>query len=701
MQPAKRLPAIVSALALPFAVGFPETSQSQTTGPECGQPAFGDPGVYLWRDCAAGGSAARWFMRAFGGGLQAFRYQGVLNADTLLSATGISLEANDVVDSQPADRRIDFSLSVVGTGFDGFRTDIPGGAATCFAVQAMPATAGVYVGAGRIPMTGEFNLESLGPCGTTVTSGPNFLVILTDDQRWDTTWAMPQLQSKLNSRGVVFENAFVSSPLCCPSRASLLAGGFYAHNTGVNQNSGDNGAESAFRGQDRDTIATALQALGYKTMFAGGKYLNGYKSPYIPPGWNQFVNNNLGPDAGQWFSYKVTVGSSNQLPGQGQVVQVTNKYVTDYHRDQVLAFLDSLQPSEKFLAFFAPFAPHGPAIPAAQDANLYPGYVYRERGFGETDLSDKPDWVRNPNRALSAKTSGQPDDDEFHRDQLRSLASVDRAIGAFIDRLVMLGRLDDTVIIFASDNGFLWGEHGLHQKGMAYEESVRVPFTIYVPGVTPRTDDSLVVANLDIGATIFDMADADKATEGLSLLPLLQNPSAPWRSHVLLQNWGSQEGANGTWSAIRTETSKFIENAIGEIELYDLLIDEFELNSQHQNPSYATMRDALANQLAQERGLAVRTFTARSGQVGVPYSLQLTAWGGRQPYSWTLQSGTLPPGLALNTQTGRISGTPTTAGSRTFKILLRDSSVRPRLGGPQSYVAPGWERNTYTITINP
>jgi hypothetical protein len=197
------------------------------------------------------------------------------------------------------------------------------------------------------------------------------------------------------------------------------------------------------------------------------------------------------------------------------------------------------------------------------------------------------------------------------------------------------------------------------------------------------------------------MADADKATEGLSLLPLLQNPSAPWRSHVLLQNWGSQEGANGTWSAIRTETSKFIENAIGEIELYDLLIDEFELNSQHQNPSYATMRDALANQLAQERGLAVRTFTARSGQVGVPYSLQLTAWGGRQPYSWTLQSGTLPPGLALNTQTGRISGTPTTAGSRTFKILLRDSSVRPRLGGPQSYVAPGWERNTYTITINP
>lgn len=165
----------MSALALPFAVGFPETSQSQTTAPECGQPAFGDPGVYLWRECAAGGSAARWFMRAFGGGLPAFRYQGVLDADSVLSATGISLEANDVVDSQPAERRIDFSLSVVGTGFDGFRTDIPGGAATCFAVQAMPATAGVYFGAGRIPMTGEFNLENLGPCGTTVASGPNFL----------------------------------------------------------------------------------------------------------------------------------------------------------------------------------------------------------------------------------------------------------------------------------------------------------------------------------------------------------------------------------------------------------------------------------------------------------------------------------------------------------------------------------------------
>jgi len=703
---AKRLPAILStclALAFLLAVGLPQSSHAQSTGPECGQPAFSDPGVYLWRDCTVGGSAARWFMRAFGGGLPAFQYRGALDADTVLSAIGISLEAGDVVDSQPGDDRIDFSLTTSATRYDGFRTDIPGGAATCFLVQAMPATAAVYVGAGRARMSGEFNLEDLGPCAGSPPppSGPNILIVLTDDQRWDTTWAMPQLQNKLNSRGVVFENAFVTTPLCLPSRASILSGGFYAHNTSMTQILGDNGLETNFRGQDHDTIATALQALGYKTMFAGGKYMNAYKAPYIPPGWNLFVNNNLGPEGDQWFSYKVTTGSSSQLPSQGQVVQVTNNYVTDYHRDRVLEFLNSLQSSDKFLVFFSTFAPHAPAIPDTQDENLYPDYVYRERGFGETDLSDKPNWVKNPNRAVQLKTSGEPDDDEFHRDQLRTLGSVDRALGAFIDRLELLGRLNDTVIIFTSDNGFLWGEHGLHQKGMPYEESVRVPFTIYVPGVAPRTESRLVAANLDIGATIFDLAGADKISEGLSLLPLLSNPNAPWRDHVLLQEWGSQAGANGTWSAIRTETTKFIVNPINELELYDLSIDEFELNSQHKNPAYAAEMAALKGQVEQERGLAVTTFTAPSGRVGVPYSFQMTAWGGQQPYSLTLHSGTLPPGLALNTQTGLISGTPTQAGSRTLKILLQDSSVRPRLGGPQRYVAPGWSKQSYTITINP
>jgi hypothetical protein len=116
----------------------------------------------------------------------------------------------------------------------------------------------------------------------------NFIVILTDDQRWDTLWAMPIVQEKLMARGVTFTNAFVTTPLCCPFRASFLSGGFYAHNTGVLTNALPNGGVSRFH--DEETIATILQGAGYKTALMG-KYMNGYLkiAPYIPPGWTKFI----------------------------------------------------------------------------------------------------------------------------------------------------------------------------------------------------------------------------------------------------------------------------------------------------------------------------------------------------------------------------------------------------------------------------
>jgi arylsulfatase A-like enzyme len=532
----------------------------------------------------------------------------------------------------------------------------------------------------------------------TATDRLNFVVILTDDQRWDTIDDMPVLLDRIASRGVTFRNSYVTTPVCGPIRANLLSGGFRAYNTGLISNPGDNGGELKFRGQDSDTIATALQQVGYQTMFAGGKYINGYVAPYIPPGWTRFVNNVLGPVASGWNQYDVVTGNSGSTSSTGSIQQVT-QYVTDYHRDEVLDFLDNLNGAD-FLVYFSVFAPHGPAIPDALDTGSYQNYLYRDRAYGETDLSDKPDWVSNPNRFLTVK---EPDD-EFHRNQLRSLQSVDRAIGAIVDKVEEIGELDQTVFIFTSDNGYLWGEHGLSSKGMAYDESIRVPFIVSAPGVTPGENHSLIAVDLDIGATIFDMANISKPSDGQSLVPLLNDPNSPWREELVFQHWGPSEGAFGTWSAILTDQWKYIENARGEEELYDMSTDPYELVSEHNNPNFDFIRNELAQTLSSNRGLGLRTHSVPSGQVGAFYSVQLQTWGGQTPFTWTVEEGALPNGLTLNQSTGVISGIPTTAGEYQATISVEDSSLGRHSGQPQRVVGPGRSDsvgNYYTFTISP
>ena len=217
----------------------------------------------------------------------------------------------------------------------------------------------------------------------------NFVLVITDDQRWDTLWAMPIVMDKLSQGGVTFTNAFVTSPICCPSRASLLSGGFYAHNTSVLDNIRPNGGAAKFN--DADTLATSLQSVGYKTGHIGMKYLNEYAriAPYIPPGWTRFINFNRPAVGQEWTDYTVAKGSSTwNEPSNGELLQVS-QYMTDFLKDEALKFIDDYADSPFFL-YFSPMAPHYPAIPAQEDANLFSDYVYRDRAYGETDVSDKP-----------------------------------------------------------------------------------------------------------------------------------------------------------------------------------------------------------------------------------------------------------------------------------------------------------------------
>ena len=196
--------------------------------------------------------------------------------------------------------------------------------------------------------------------------------------------------------------------------------------------------------------------------------------------------------------------------------------------------------------------------------------------------------------------------DEIHRNQLRSLQAVDRAVGAIVAKIAALGQLEQTVFVFTSDNGFLWGEHGLIAKIRPYEESIRVPLVVVVPGIPPRTEEQLVAVNLDIGPTLFDLVGIAHATDGISLLPLLQVPQYPWRTDVLIHSFDPLGG----WAGLRTKDGaaewKYVEYAAtGERELYDLVHDPYEEHNQAALPELQPLLEQFAQRLDELKGLAM------------------------------------------------------------------------------------------------
>lgn len=511
----------------------------------------------------------------------------------------------------------------------------------------------------------------------------NIILILTDDQRWDTVDMtldgqdlMPGLRAELREKGVELTNAFVSTPLCCPDRASLLSGGYYAHNTGVLTNEGPNGGFEKF--QDDDALSGRLRQTGYRTGLVG-KYMNRYalSHAYVPPGWSYFAG--IGRMR-SWFDYDVVVGKGSvDEPGRG-TVEPSEEYLTDHLTALAVDFIETSGTTPFFL-YFSPVAPHEPATPAPGDETLFSDFSYDGRGSGEEDLSDKPAWASYLASGYDAAQNAG-----FVREQLRSLRAIDRSVVSLVDAVRHSGALDRTIFIYTSDNGYLWGEHRLSGKAFAYEESIRVPLIVRMPGLQPRQEGKPVVTNVDIGATINDIAGLNRVTDGTSLLPLLADSSTPWRTEFLIQNHGGLR-----WSGIRAEvagrTWKYIEHATGERELYDLSTDPFEMTSRHRDSSQIvrdTMK-ALKPRLAGMRGLNIISRSAPGGQAGTAYAFPIATWGGRAPFSWSVTAGLLPTGLILDPATGLISGTPEGPATERVRIRVEDSSVSPFSGHPQAF----------------
>jgi N-acetylglucosamine-6-sulfatase len=409
---------------------------------------------------------------------------------------------------------------------------------------------------------------------------PSIVLILTDDQRFDTLWAMPHVQQDLVQHGVDFTNSYVVNPLCCPSRTTILTGK-YSHSTGVYRNFAPHGAFTTFHdsGGELSTVATWLHDVGYTTALIG-KYLNRYGEAalagYVPPGWDHWAA--FAQDNGAYYDYDLSLN--------GLVVpfgHTAADYSTNVLAGDAVSFIHDTQ-GPLFL-YFATAAPHGPATPAPRDrfafAELPP---YRPPSYDEADVSDKPLWARKP--PMSPGRRGEID--AFRLRQYQTLLSVDRAVGRIVRALEDTGRLQNTLLVFMSDNGYLWGEHRLDGKEAPYEESVRVPMVIRDDALTtvPRVDGRLAL-NLDLAPTFADAAGVPApGAEGRSLLPLVAGRNGPWRRDFLIEHARGKEDIP-SYLALHTGDAVYIKYGTGRQEYYDLLADPYQLHNLAGQPGMA------------------------------------------------------------------------------------------------------------------
>jgi len=318
-------------------------------------------------------------------------------------------------------------------------------------------------------------------------------------------------------------------------------------------------------------VATWLRRAGYRTGYIG-KYLNGYTAPDVPPGWDRWI--------GYWsgfFGYTVSMDGIHRTFGFQP-----DDYSTDLFTREAVEFVEAADDRPLFLVY-APFAPHAPATPAPRHASSFPGFVPpRPPSYDEADVRDKPKWVRRTERISPERGAAM---DELARKMHQSLLAVDEGVESLLDALDAAERLENTLIVFASDNGLFWGEHRLtNMKSAPYEESVRIPLVVRwdALGHGRRVEDRLA-SNLDLAPTFAAAAGARRPqVEGRSLMPVLPGGGGAWRQQVLLEHlrgWRNAAARIPTYCGVRSQRWKYVVYRSQEEELYDLATDPGELEN--------------------------------------------------------------------------------------------------------------------------
>jgi len=404
---------------------------------------------------------------------------------------------------------------------------------------------------------------------------PNLVFILTDDLDFVATQSLPRLPDLLANRGLSFTRAYMAQPLCGPSRATILTGQ-YTHNHGVIGNEPPTQGFVALRPHESQTIATWLKAAGYHTSLVG-KYINGYAygadAGYIPPGWDDWYGHLTNIEDGRYFNYWVNDNGDVSRHGAA-----SEDYSVDVEAKRAVAFIHaSAGRPEPIFLYLAPQAPHDPASYHHRfEYEFRDTAVPRTPSFNESDVSDKPSWIRQIAPMVQADIDAV---DLFWVWRLRCMRAVEEEIDAVIQALAETGRLDNTYIFFTSDNGLLMGQHrAAGRKGNAYEECARVPFYVRGPGVPVGTVDQPIVS-VDLAATFLELAQASlpDSVDGRSFAPFLRGkPPSSWRTDVLIENWGL-----GPTYALRTPDFEYIHNDTEELELYDMRNDPYQIQSLH------------------------------------------------------------------------------------------------------------------------
>jgi N-acetylglucosamine-6-sulfatase len=433
---------------------------------------------------------------------------------------------------------------------------------------------------------------------------PNVVVVMTDDQDVDSMDVMPTVRRELVEQGVQFEKSYVGLSECCPSRATFLTGQ-HAHNSGVATSKPPQGGYPALDGSS--TLAVWLDEAGYRTGMVG-RYLNYYGNANagtdpkeVPPGWDDW---RVPVEHTEFQMYDYVLNENGRLHQYGSA---PSDYSTDVLARKAVDFVDgSSRRDAPFFLWVTPLAPHAEGVlddvptaprnprPAPRDEG-----AFEDRAFSpgpsarEWDVSDKPQIVqsRSKPRVPSGRTL-----EASYRGRLESLLAVDRMVGQIVEALERSEELDNTYVIFTSDNGYMLGEHGLIGKHLPYEESVRVPLVIRGPDIPAGTNQEQLVQNIDLAPTIVDIsgAAADRRMDGISLLPLASGEPGPERDLLLEYLEGEEQ-----FAGIRSRDGYvYVEYVGGASELYDLGRDPGQLENVVDEAAYADVRDELAERLA-------------------------------------------------------------------------------------------------------
>ena len=439
---------------------------------------------------------------------------------------------------------------------------------------------------------------------------PNIIFILSDDHRYDFMGFMPESPKFLETpsldriakHGAHVRNAFVTTSLCSPSRASILTGKFmHAHRVVDNQRAVPPGTKF---------FPETLQANGYETALVG-KWHMGHDNDEPRPGFDH------------WVSFR---GQGKYFDPELNINGVRKKF-TGYNADVLAAqAIDWLgqRDDKPFFLYLSFKAVHYPFQPAKRHEGRYAdGKIdYPETmANSEENYETQSHWIRERRYSIHGidhmETGAYdkdpvPDFDAFYRGYCEAVHSLDENIG----RVMQNVNLEDTIVIYMGDNGFALGEHGFYDKRDAFEESIRVPMLAAGPGILAGQKIDQMVQNIDIAETILDLAGATKRgdfkTDGRSFAPLLQGKSIPWRDHILYEyHWEWNFPATPTLFAIRTDQFKYIyyHGVWDKDGFYDLANDPHERHNLINVPSYKkqieAMRTQMFGELSQMDGLNV------------------------------------------------------------------------------------------------